>query len=241
MKEKLNPVAPSKRAEELKFSKRVPKNIPGDKNYSMRNTLCGRHGTTRTAYGNPVPELEKVLEEIMKQTYLNDVYVEDHFKEFSDGHSDINMKEFSKAMAAINLDYDEDELREIFTKLRGSQKKLELSAIDAAVEDTVKRNIEESQKVILDYVYSSIKSDPLLNFNEVFQKFDHDADNKITFEQFVLTLEPRCLNIQIADLYYLAKRYCTKYDDCVYYKEFVSELDKLSRNIDPTKEWLTGI
>ena len=80
------------------------------------------------------------------------------------------------------------------------------------------------------------QNDPLSNFNEVFQKFDHDADNKITYDQFVYTLKPRCLNIQIVDPYFLAKCYCTKYDGCVYYKEFTAKLNKLTKNIDPVKE-----
>ena len=241
LKMRLNPSTPHKMAEELKLSRRVPINTSSYKSYSMKNTSCGRRGVSRKVKLNHVPELELVLEEIMKQTYLNDVFVEDHFKAFSDGHEDINLKEFTKALVEINLDYPEDEIVETFKKLKAGEKRLVCSAIDAAVEDTVKKNIEECQKVILDYVYSSLKNDPLSNFNEVFQKFDHDADNKITFDQFVHTLEPRCLNIQVVDLYFLAKRYCTKYDDCVYYKDFAEELNKLVKNIDPVKEWMKDI
>ena len=241
LKIKLNPSAPHKKAEELKFSRRVPQNTSNSKSYSMKNSTCGRRGVSRKVKLNHIPELELVLEEIMKQTYLNDIFIEDHFKEYSGGHADINLKEFTKAMTEINLDYTEDEIVETFKKLKAGKKRLECSAIDAAVEDTVKKNIEECQKVILDYVYSSLKNDPLSNFNEIFKKFDHDADNKITYDQFVHTLEPRCLNIQIVDLYFLAKRYCTKYDDCVYYKEFTAELNKLTKNIDPVKEWMKDI
>lgn len=178
----------------------------------MKNTVCGRRGTKRKTTGNPIPELELVLEEIMKQTYLNNFLVEDHFREYTDGHADITIQEFTKAMSEINLDYTEGELKDAFIKLKNIDKRLECAMIDAAVEDTCKRNIEELQKVILDHVYSSLKSDPLSKFSDVFQKFDHDSDSKITFDQFVHTLEPRCLNIEVVDLYFLAKRYCTKDD-----------------------------
>jgi hypothetical protein len=78
----------------------------------------------------------------------------------------------------------------------------------------------------------------LINFIDVFAKFEASASNKITFNQFVSTLEPKCLNIEPSNLVLLAKRYCTKYDDEVYYKDLVTDLEKLSKNVDPTKEWL---
>lgn len=151
--------------------------------------------------------MEMVLEEIMKETYLNEKLVEDHFKEFSKGNNDINLKEFTEAMTAINLDYKEEEMNDIFNHIKGKDKILEISMIDSAVEDSVKVNIEELQKLILDDIYSSIKSDPLSNLNDIFVKFENDATNKITFNQFVQTLEPKCMNIEPVNLFFVAKRY----------------------------------
>ena len=138
----------------------------------MKNTVWGRQGVTRRTSKNFVPELEMVLEEIMKETYLNDKLVEDHFKEFNKGNNDVSLKEFSDAMTAINLDYKESEMKDIFEHIKGKEKLLEVPMIDAAVEDSVKRNIEELQKLILDDIYSSIKSDPLINFNDLLKILD---------------------------------------------------------------------
>ena len=207
----------------------------------MKNTVWGRQGVTRRTSKNFVPELEMVLEEIMKETYLNDKLVEDHFKEFNKGNNDVSLKEFSDAMTAINLDYKESEMKDIFEHIKGKEKLLEVPMIDAAVEDSVKRNIEELQKLILDDIYSSIKSDPLINFNDLFVKFENEATNKITFNQFVFTLEPKWLNIEPVNLFFVAKRYCTSYDDSVYFKDFITDLEKLTKNVDPTKEWMEDI
>jgi hypothetical protein len=76
---------------------------------------------------------------------------------------------------------------------------------------------------------------------DVFSKFEASASNKITYNQFVSTLEPKCLNIEACNLVFLAKRYCTKYDNEVYYKDLVIDLEKLSKNVDPTKEWLLEV
>lgn len=242
LKKLYNPSTPIKKSSELKFSTRIPRNVPQARYYSMKNTAWGRQGITRRTPKNIVSELEMVLEEIMKETFLNEKLVEDHFKEYSKGNSDINIKEFTNAMAAINLDYKEEEMNDIFNQLKGKEKVLEVSMIDSAVEDTVKMNIEELQKLILDDIYSSIKSDPLSNLNDIFSKFENDATNKITFNQFVLTLEPKCLNIEPVNLYFVAKRYWTKYDDSVYYKDFIADLEnKLTKNVDPTKEWMEDI
>ena len=235
-----NPKTPIERLEVLKYSTRCPTNIPGSKNYSMKNTVCGRQGVSKKYDTIIIKDFELILEEIMKETYLNDKLVEDHFKEFT-RHNDLTYDEFKKAMAAINLVFTDNELGDLYDELRGKEKRLHYAVIDAAVESTVKRNIEECQKLILDDVYASLKSDPLLNFDDVFRHFETTASNKITFIQFVSALEPKCLNVETVNLLLLAKRYCTKYDNEVYYKDLLTDLEKLSKNVDPTKEWIGDV
>jgi hypothetical protein len=147
-----------------------------------------------------------ILEEIMKQTFLNDKLVENHFKEFTK-HNDLEFDEFKKAMLEINLDYPEDEFKDLYDALKDTDKRLRLSTVDAAVESTVKKNIEECQKLILDDVYSNLKSDPLLNFNDIFAKYENNASHKVTFAQFITALESKCLSVETVNLLLLAKRY----------------------------------
>ena len=201
-----NPKTPVGRLDSLKHSKRRPLNVPKSKNYSMKNTVCGRQGVSSKHDTIIVHKYEMLLEEIMKQTFLNDKLVEDHFKEFTK-HNDFEFPEFKKAMIEINLDYPDRELEDLYDALKDTEKRLKLSVIDIAVESTVKRNIEECQKLILDDVYSNLKSDPLLNFGSVFTKYENSASSRITFFQFVTSLESKCLNVEPINLLLLAKRY----------------------------------
>jgi Ca2+-binding EF-hand superfamily protein len=235
-----NSKTPIGRIETIKFSTRHPTNVPGWKSYSMKNTSCGRQGAAKKTVDFPINKHEELLEEIMKQTFINDMFVEDYFKQFSK-HSDLEFEEFKKALAGINLDSGDADIKELYTAVWGKNKRAYINDIDNAVESTVKKNIEEWQKFVLDDVYSGIKSDPLIQFMDVFSKFEASASNKITYNQFVSTLEPKCLNIEACNLVFLAKRYCTKYDNEVYYKDLVIDLEKLSKNVDPTKEWLLEV
>jgi len=236
-----NSMTPIFGIEDLKFSTRHPLNIPGYKNYSMKNTSCGRLGASNKYPNISIYQHEGILEEIMKQTFINEKLVEDHFKEFT-SHSDLDFNEFKKSMRAINLGHiHEDELREFFNDVKGKDRRIHYVDIDAAVQCTVKRNIVECQKMILDDVYSSIKSDAKLTYEGVFEKYEVSASNKISFNQFISALEPKCLNVEPSNLILLGKRYCTKYDDEIYYKDLIADLVKLSSNIDPTKEWLEEV
>ena len=86
--------------------------MSSSKSYSIKNSTCGRRGVSKNVKLNHIFEL--VLEEIMKQTYLYEIFIEDHFKEYLGGHADINLKEFTKALVEINLDCTEDGIAETF-------------------------------------------------------------------------------------------------------------------------------
>ena len=186
-------------------------------------------------------EFEDILEEIMKQTFINEQLVEDHFKGFTK-HKDLEFSEFWKAIKDINLgDIEKAELEELYDKIKGKNRRLLLEDIDAAVQCTVKKNIEECQKLVLDDVYSSIKSDAKLSYDDIFDSYEATGSNKITYEQFVTALEPITLNVLPVDLILLAKRYWTKYDNEIYYKDLIKDLEKAASNIDPTKEWIEEV
>ena len=235
-----NPKTPIDKLDSLKFSTRHPYNVPGYKSYSMKNTVCGRKGISKKIDKLVISEFEYLFEEIMKQTFINDKLVEDHFKSFSK-HPDLEFEEFKEAMAALNLAHDETDLNDCYNAIKGNMKRVIIKDIDSAVECTVRRNIEECQKLILDDVYSSLKSDPLITFETVFDKLQSGGSNRCTFKQFVATLEPLCLNVESSNLILLAKRYCTKYDDEVYFKDLVTDLEKMTKNVDPIKEWIGDV
>jgi hypothetical protein len=111
-----NSKTPIDRIETLKFSTRHPTNVPGWNSYSMKNTSCGRQGASKKTVDFPIYKHEELLEEIMKQTFINDLLVEDYFKQFSK-HSDLEFEEFKKALAGINLDSGNIDIKELYNAI----------------------------------------------------------------------------------------------------------------------------
>jgi hypothetical protein len=82
-KSEISYITPSKPAKDLLYSKKPPTNIPNSKYYSMKNTLCGRSNHKRKEPDNKVKDIEMICEDIMKCTYLQNLLVEDYFREYS--------------------------------------------------------------------------------------------------------------------------------------------------------------
>jgi hypothetical protein len=126
-----------------------------------------------------------------------------------------------------------------------------VAMIDAAVEDTCTRNLEEVQKLVLDDIYYELSKtpklrphlqfnliefliignykvfiphngvlliSPKLDYYDIFDNYDKDKDNIVTYLQFFNGLKTKCISVTPLDMFFLAKRYYTKERDEVYYK-----------------------
>jgi hypothetical protein len=101
----------------------------------------------------------KLLEDIVKATYLRDVLVEDHFSKYGDTYDHtVKDREYAEAMESLNIRLTEQEVEETYRDFMGRNKTLKCKYVDLAVEDNERvRTIEELQKEVLDKVYKFFK------------------------------------------------------------------------------------
>lgn len=74
---------------ELEISVRPSPNLPGDPRYSMKNTASGRYPENRQKKSHKVKVSQKLIEEIIKATYIRDKFIEDIFIKFGEGRINV--------------------------------------------------------------------------------------------------------------------------------------------------------
>jgi Ca2+-binding EF-hand superfamily protein len=123
----------------------------------------------------------------------------------------------------------------------GTENELTDDIIDIAVEDNLKKGIEEMQKYIMDTVNRGIKNQAENSIKEAFMKFDTNDKGEISYEQFNKVINIYLPKIRTVDVYFLAKRYCLKYDDGIVYEKFLDEIDLIDRGINPLMSWAESL
>lgn len=204
----------------------------------MKNTLVGRFADSRKQKKHKVKLSDYIFQDIIKATYLRDVYIEDAFIKFSKGRNNIvSANALGEAFEAYGIKQDTKAVNDTYQRLLGEEKELTATLIDIAVEDNAKRGIEEIQKSILETVNRAIKNQPENPLKEAFRKFDEADKGMISFEQFKKCIRNYLPNIKTIDAMFLAKRYCERDDDTVNYARMLDELDMLDRGLNPLMTW----
>ena len=197
------------KVEEIPISVRPPKNISTDTRYSMRNTITGMYPETRKEKKYKIKISDIILQDLIKATYLRDIYVEDAFIKFAKPGREhvVNQKAIQDTFTSLGLKIDSKTAKDTYDKLVGNAHALTPHMIDLAVEDNSKKGIEEIQKLILELIHRSIKAHPEITIKEVFLKYDRGNEGRISFKEFENSIKNYVPKIKSMYVLFLAKRY----------------------------------
>lgn len=170
---------------ELPISYRTSPNMPSDHRYSMKNTVVGRFPDSRTQRKHEIRLNQGLMEDIIKETYLRDVLIEDAFMAYGKGvHKTLTSADLREAFTDYGINVDKKSNEDIYNRLMGDAESLTATLIDLAIEDNCLKSIEEIQKTILSRINHALKENPNMAIKEAFMKFDFDGTEIVTFEQF---------------------------------------------------------
>ena len=239
---KLNDEKPkdAKNAEDP-ISVRPSPNLPSDNRYSMKNTVVGRYPESRKLEKRKVKVSETTLQDLIKATYLRDVFIEDYFIRCGKGRNYIvSQNSLKDAFASLGIKMNSKGIDEIYNAFIINDKELTAELIDISVEDSSKRGIEEIQKSILEFINRGIKNQTEIRPKEMFIKHDNDSNGSVTFNAFENIVRSYVPKIKSMDALFLAKRYWEK-DDKVSYFKMLDEIDLLDRGINPLITWAESL
>ena len=221
----------------IPISVRTSPNLPDDARYSLKNTVAGRYPESRKQKRLKARISQAILEDIIKATYLRDKFIEDAFIKFSQGRINvITQDDLRDAFTAYGIKISKKKIPLIHDNLMCDEPELTAQTLDIVIEDTAKRGIEEIQKEILEEVNHYVRQHHL-SLQEAFLRYDQESSGFVSFDEYRKCLKIFSGNLRSYDLYFLAKRYCLRDDDTVYYFSMLDEIDLLDRGINPLMTW----
>lgn len=110
-----------------------------------------------------------LLEEIVRETYLRDQMVEEHFKQYSDSYNGtISEQELFEALTSLGIQVSDSEIEKLIDDFKGRTTELTPEIIDISIEDSKVKPVEELQKQVLDILHTFLKSNPHIRINEIY-------------------------------------------------------------------------